>query len=40
MLQFKPDTDVALLNAMIHTIIDENLVNANFVETEPPGSRR
>ncbi|MDH5247306.1 MAG: molybdopterin-dependent oxidoreductase, partial [Betaproteobacteria bacterium] len=24
-LQFKPDTDVALLNAMIHTIIDEGL---------------
>src|SRR3954467_6539687 len=27
MLQFKPDTDVALLNAMIHAIIDEGLVN-------------
>lgn len=31
-LQFKPDTDVALLNAMLHTIIDENLVNTAFVE--------
>jgi formate dehydrogenase major subunit len=31
-LQFKPDTDVALLNAMIHTIIEENLVNTEFVE--------
>ena len=31
-LQFKPDTDVALLNAMIHTIIDENLVNEEFVK--------
>jgi len=30
-LQFKPDTDVALLNAMIHAIIDENLVNEAFV---------
>ena len=31
MLQFKPDTDVALLNAMIHTIIDEGLVDEEFV---------
>ena len=31
-LQFKPDTDVALLNAMIYTIIEENLVNTAFVE--------
>ena len=30
-LQFKPDTDVALLNAMIHTIIEEGLVNTDFV---------
>ena len=30
-LQFKADTDVALLNAMIHTIIDEGLVNENFI---------
>ncbi|MGH8738832.1 MAG: molybdopterin-dependent oxidoreductase, partial [Burkholderiales bacterium] len=30
-LQFNPDTDVALLNAMIHAIIDEGLVNAKFV---------
>jgi formate dehydrogenase major subunit len=37
MLQFKPDTDVALLNAMIHTIIDENLVNANFVRDRTSG---
>ena len=26
-LQFKPDTDVALLNAMMHTIIEEGLVD-------------
>ena len=26
-----PDTDVALLNAMIHTIVDEGLVNEAFV---------
>ena len=30
-LQFKADTDVALLNAMIHTIIDENLVDEEFI---------
>lgn len=30
-LQFRPDTDVALLNALIHTIIDENLVDEAFV---------
>jgi formate dehydrogenase major subunit len=36
-LQFKPDTDVALLNAMIHAIIDENLVNENFVKDRTSG---
>ncbi len=30
-LQFRADTDVALLNAMIHTVIDEGLVDADFV---------
>ena len=30
-LQFKPDTDVALLNAMMHTIVEEGLVDARFV---------
>ena len=30
-LQFKPDTDVALLNAMIHTVIDEGLTDADFL---------
>jgi formate dehydrogenase major subunit len=37
MLQFKPDTDVALLNAMIHTIIDEDLVNIDFVKDRTSG---
>jgi formate dehydrogenase major subunit len=37
MLQFRPDTDVALLNAMIHTIIDENLVNASFIRDRTSG---
>jgi formate dehydrogenase major subunit len=30
-LQFRADADVALLNAMIHTVIDEGLVNEQFV---------
>jgi len=32
-LQFRADTDVALLNAMIHTIIDEDLVDQDFIAT-------
>jgi formate dehydrogenase major subunit len=30
-LQFKADTDVALLNAMMHVIIEENLVDQAFI---------
>jgi formate dehydrogenase major subunit len=30
-VQFKPDTDVALLNAMMHVIVAENLVDADFI---------
>jgi len=30
-LPFKPDTDVAMLNALIHTVIDEGLVNQDFI---------
>jgi formate dehydrogenase major subunit len=30
-LQFKPDTDVALLNAMMHVIIEENLGDPKFI---------
>jgi formate dehydrogenase major subunit len=30
-LQFKPDTDVALLNALIHTVIDEDLADEDFI---------
>ena len=30
-LQFRPDSDVALLNAMLYTIIEEELVNYAFV---------
>jgi formate dehydrogenase major subunit len=36
-LQFTPDTDVALLNAMIHTIVDEGLVNEAFVRDRTSG---
>src|SRR6185436_14327987 len=37
MLQFKADTDVALLNAMIHTIIEENLVDEKFIADRTSG---
>ena len=36
-LQFKPDTDVALLNAMMHTIVHEGLVNEAFVASRTIG---
>ncbi len=36
-LQLKPDTDVALLNAMLHTIVDEGLVAQSFVESRTSG---
>jgi len=32
-LQFKPDTDVAMLNALIYTVIEEGLVNQAFIQT-------
>ena len=32
MLQFEPGTDVALLNAMIHTIIEEGLADRQYIE--------
>jgi formate dehydrogenase major subunit len=31
-LQFKPDTDVALLNAMLNVIVEEDLVDKQFIE--------
>ena len=37
MLQFKPGTDVALLGAMIHTIIDEGLVDEQYVQAMTEG---
>ncbi|WP_259780253.1 formate dehydrogenase subunit alpha [Aestuariispira ectoiniformans] len=31
-LQFKPGADVSMLNAMIHTIIDEGLIDEQFIQ--------
>ena len=31
-MQFKPDTDVALLNAMLFTIVEEGLVDQEFID--------
>jgi formate dehydrogenase major subunit len=36
-LQFRPDTDVALLNAMMHTIVEEGLVDRDFVADRTSG---
>jgi len=36
-LQFRPDTDVALLNAMMHVIIEEGLYNKEFIEKRTEG---
>jgi formate dehydrogenase major subunit len=36
-LQFKPDTDVALLNAMMHVIVHEGLVDEDFIRTRTIG---
>jgi formate dehydrogenase major subunit len=36
-LQFKPDTDVAMLNAMMHVIVKEGLVNKEFIESRTIG---
>ncbi|MGA1691830.1 MAG: formate dehydrogenase subunit alpha [Burkholderiaceae bacterium] len=36
-LQFKPDTDVALLNAMMHVIVTEGLVDKDFIASRTIG---
>ena len=36
-LQFKPDSDVPMLNALMHTIIDEGLVAESFVSDRTSG---
>jgi formate dehydrogenase major subunit len=37
MLQFKPDTDVAMLNALMHVIVTEGLVNQDFIRDRTSG---
>ena len=37
-LQFKPDTDVALLNAMMHTIVHEGLVERGLHQAAAPSA--
>jgi formate dehydrogenase major subunit len=36
-LQFNPDTDVALLNAMLHVIVEEGLVHETFINDRTSG---
>ena len=36
-LQFKPDTDVALLNAIMHTIVEEGLAARSFIDDRTSG---
>ncbi|BDB27766.1 formate dehydrogenase subunit alpha [Cupriavidus sp. P-10] len=36
-LQFKPDADVALLNAMMHVIVNEGLVDREFIDSRTIG---
>ena len=36
-LQFKPGTDVALLNAMLHTIVEEGLYDKQYVQAHTHG---
>jgi len=36
-LQFRPDTDVALLNALMHVIVEEGLVDAGFIAARTEG---
>ena len=36
-LQFKPGTDVALLNAMLHTIVEEELYDRQYVQANTEG---
>ncbi|MES9826033.1 MAG: formate dehydrogenase subunit alpha [Candidatus Thiodiazotropha endolucinida] len=36
-LQFKPDTDVALLNAIMHAVIEQGLVDKEFVHNRTSG---
>jgi formate dehydrogenase major subunit len=37
MLQFRPGTDVALLNGMLHTIVEEGLTDAQYIQAFTEG---
>jgi formate dehydrogenase major subunit len=37
MLQFKPGQDVALLNAMLHTIVEEELYDRQYIQAQTEG---
>jgi formate dehydrogenase major subunit len=37
MLQFKPGTDVAMLNAIMHVIVEEGLTNPDYIERHTEG---
>ncbi len=39
-LQFRPDTDVALLNGMMHTIVEEGLYNQAYIDEYTEGFER
>ena len=39
-LQFNPDTDVALLNAMLHVIVEEGLTDEAFIRDRTAGYGR
>ncbi|MGF1546720.1 MAG: formate dehydrogenase subunit alpha [Thiotrichales bacterium] len=36
-LQFKPDTDVALLNAIMHVVVEEDLIDREFIDRRTTG---
>ncbi len=36
-LQFKPDTDVAMLNAIMHSILKQGLIDEEFIKTRTEG---
>jgi formate dehydrogenase major subunit len=40
MLQFKPGTDVAMLNALMHTIVEEGLYDAQYIQAQTAGFER
>ena len=40
LLQFRPGSDVAMLNAMMHVIVEENLFNASYIAAHTEGFDR